>query len=120
VRAIVLLPLIGLLVAAPPAVAADPNPEDLIGKWVLTEAAAGMPAGTEFDFQKGGKLQVIVELKGEKKAIDFNYELKGKVLRFDSPDTKADTTEVVTLSKTELVCKDANGTVAKFRRVQPK
>jgi uncharacterized protein (TIGR03066 family) len=114
-RSLAALPAAFLLLASS-ALAADPDPNDLLGKWELTAAAAGMPAGTAFDFQKGGKLQVVVE----KKTIDFVYELKGKVLRFESADKKSDTTEVVTLNKTELVCKDANGTVARFKRAGSK
>ena len=49
-----------------------------------------MPAGTIFDFQKDGKLLVTVVIKGEKKMVEFGYELKGKVLRFDIPGGKLD------------------------------
>jgi len=75
-----------------------------------------MPVGATFEFQKAGKLVVTVETK----RIDLSYELKGKVLRFVFSEMKSDTTEVTTLSKTELVCKDANGTVAIFRRATSK
>lgn len=119
-RSLSAAPVIFLLLASP-APAADPDPNDLLGKWELDEEAAKLPKGTVFDFQKGGKLQVTVEpKKGELKTIDFTYELKGKVLKFESADKKSDTTEVVTLTKTELVCKDANGTVAKFKRAGSK
>jgi uncharacterized protein (TIGR03066 family) len=107
------------LFAVANATAADPKPEDLIGKWELTEEAAGMPKGTIFDFQKGGKLVVTVEVNKEKRSVDFGYSLNKEVLKLTLPDKTTDTTEVKTLNKDELVCRDANGTTAKFKRVKP-
>ncbi len=99
--------------------AADPKLEDLLGKWELTEAAAGIPKGAVFDFQKDGKLVVTASINGEKKTFDFKYELKAKenTLVF-AIENKTDTTQIVTLSKDELVCKDKDGTTAKFKRVK--
>ncbi len=106
------------LLAIPAALsAADPEPDDLLGRWELTEEAAKIPKGAIFDFQKEGKLVVTVNVKGQKKSLDLGYELKKNVLTFTLPDKKTSSTEVVTLTKTELVCKDATGTTAKFKRL---
>ena len=73
--------------------AADPKPEDLLGKWELTEAVAGIPKAAVFDFQKEGKLVVTADVDGAKKTFDMKYELKGATLRLtvgektDSPPT---------------------------------
>src|SRR5262245_55917560 len=92
------------LIAAPAfARAADPKPEDIVGKWELTEGVAGIPKGAVFDFAKDGKLIVTASVGGEEKKFDFKYELKGKVLKIVIGD-KSDTTEVVTLNDKELVC----------------
>ena len=50
--------------------AADPDPADLLGKWELTEEAAGIPKGTIFDFRKDGKLFITAEVKGKKDTIE--------------------------------------------------
>lgn len=108
------------LFLSPAFVSADePKIEDLLGKWELTEEAAGIPKGSTFDFQKDGKLVIGVEINGEKKMIDFKYELKTKekLLAF-TINNKVDTTEVITLDKTSLVCKDKDGTTAKFKRLK--
>jgi len=104
------------LFAAAARAADDPKPEDLLGKWELTETLAGIPKGALCDFQKGGKLVVRAEAGGAQKASEYRYELKGKALKFFSGD-KSDTTEVVRLDRTELVCKDSDGTTAKFKRL---
>jgi uncharacterized protein (TIGR03066 family) len=97
--------------------AQDPKLEDLLGKWELTEVAAGIPKGAIFDFQKDGKLVVMFEMEGEKKTFDFKYELKERMLKLTIGD-KSDTTEITSLDKTELVCKDKDGTTAKFKRAK--
>ena len=92
-----------------------------MGKWELKEKSGDLPVGTIFDFQKEAKLVVTAVVNGEKKMVEFGYELKGNVLRFDLPGVpggKSDTTEVATLDKTDLVCKDKNGTIAKFKRLK--
>jgi uncharacterized protein (TIGR03066 family) len=91
--------------------------EDLLGKWVLTEAAAGIPKGSTFEFKKDGKLEVVAEIGGKKQTFEFKYELRGKdkVLAF-TINGKTDTTAILSLDKDELVCKDADGTTAKFKR----
>jgi uncharacterized protein (TIGR03066 family) len=106
-----------LLLVPVSAPAADPKLDDLLGKWELTEAAAGIPKGSTFDFHKDGKLTVVATVKDEKKTLDFKYKLKDKLLEFTIGD-KSDTTEITTLTKTELVCKDKNGTTAKFKRAK--
>jgi uncharacterized protein (TIGR03066 family) len=115
------LAVVCLLFAPAAARAADPKLEELLGKWELTEASAGIPKGAIFDFQKDGKLVVMAKVDGEDKTFDFKYELKekDKLLKFTVGD-KSDTTEVVTLDKTDLVCKDKDGTTAKFKRVEKK
>ncbi len=97
--------------------AADPKLDDLLGKWELTDAAAGIPKGSTFDFQKDGKLVIVAPVGGEKKTFDFKYKLKDKLLEFTVGD-KTDTTEITTLTKTELVCKDKDGTIAKFKKAK--
>jgi uncharacterized protein (TIGR03066 family) len=106
-----------LLLAPGAAPAADPKLEDLLGKWELTADAAGIPKGSVFDFQKEGKLVVTAEVDGEKKTFDFKYALKEKLLTLTVGD-KSDTTEVTKLDEKELVCKDKDGTTAKFKRVK--
>jgi uncharacterized protein (TIGR03066 family) len=97
----------------------DPKLEDLLGKWELTEEAAKIPKGSTFDFQQGGKLVITATVNNEKKTFDFKYELKPKekLLAF-TVNGKTDTTAIVTLTKDELVCKDNDGTMAKFKRVK--
>jgi uncharacterized protein (TIGR03066 family) len=99
--------------------AAEPQLEDLLGRWQLTEAAARIPKGAILDFQKDGKLVVTAEVGGETKTFDFKYELVERRIKFAVGD-RADTTDVVTLSKTELVCQDNDkaGTVARFKRLK--
>jgi uncharacterized protein (TIGR03066 family) len=106
-----------LLVVPAAMSAADPKVEDLLGKWELTEASAGIPKGATFDFKKDGKLVVVADVKGEKKSFEFKYELTKSTLKFTVGD-RTDTTEIVTLDKTDLVCKDKDGTTAKFKRVK--
>jgi uncharacterized protein (TIGR03066 family) len=101
--------------AAAPAVE-DIAPEKLLGKWELTEKAAGFPKGTVFDFQTGGKLVITVEINGEAKMTPVKYELKERTLRLTAGD-KTDTTEATYDPRTgELVCKDKDGTTARFKR----
>lgn len=99
--------------------AEDPKPEDLLGTWELAEDAAKVPRGSVFDFQKDGRLVVTATVGGEKKTFDFKYELRAKeqVLAFTA-NGKTDTTAVVSLTKDELVCKDNDGTTAKFKRAK--
>ena len=97
--------------------AEDSKLEDLLGKWELTEAAAGIPKGSTFEFKKDGTLIVTASVGGMEKEFKFKYELKGKVLKIVIGD-KADTTEVTKLTDKELVCKDADGTTAKFKKVK--
>jgi uncharacterized protein (TIGR03066 family) len=99
------------------AAAEDPKLEDLLGKWELTEEAAKIPKGSTFDFQKDGKLVLGVETNGERKMFEIKYELKEKLLAF-TINGKTETTEITTLTKTELICKDRDGTTAKFKRVK--
>ncbi len=107
--------LLSIPVAAP---AADPKVEDLVGKWELTAEAAGIPKGAIFDFLRDGKLVVTAEVGGEKKTFEFKYELSEKRIKFIVGE-RTDTSEIVTLDKTDLVCKDRDGTTAKFKRVSP-
>lgn len=100
-----------------------PKLADLIGKWELTDAAAGIPKGSTFEFQKEGKLTITAEVDGKKQTFDFKYELKGRQLRLTTGD-KTDTTEVNKLELDEkmkewvLECKDKDGTKAKFKKVK--
>jgi uncharacterized protein (TIGR03066 family) len=102
------------IIAPTAARAAD---DDILGKWELTEEAAGIPKGSTFEFKKDGTLVVTATVGGMEKEFKFKYELKGKVLKIVIGD-KADTTEVTKLTATELVCKDADGTTAKFKKVK--
>jgi len=104
-----------LLVAPAMLAAADPDPADLLGRWELTEEVAKIPKGTIFDFQKDGKL--IVTAEGKKEPFEFGYELKKNVLKIIQPDKTSHPTEIVTLNKMELVCKDSSGAVGKFKRL---
>jgi uncharacterized protein (TIGR03066 family) len=108
-----------LLTSSAPARADDLKPEDLLGKWELTEEAAKLPKGTVFDFQPGGKLVVTTTVGGEKKTLGCKYELKPKEKRLAfTIGEKTDTTAVLTLNDQELVCQDNDGTTPKFRRVK--
>jgi uncharacterized protein (TIGR03066 family) len=98
------------------ATAADPKVEDLLGKWELTAEAAGIPKGATFDFRKGGKLIVTAKVGDEEKVFDFGFDIKGKLLELEVGGKK-DTTGIEKLTETELVCKDNDGTTAKFKRV---
>ena len=101
--------------AAAPA-AEEIAPEKLLGKWELTEKAAGFPKGTVFDFQTGGKLVITLEIDGKKSMADVKYELKERTLRVTAGD-KTDTTEATYgSSRDELVLKDKDGTTARFKR----
>ena len=104
-----------LLFVAMPARADDK--EDLIAKWELTEAAAGMPAGTIWEFKKGGILGVIAQANGKEIKLEFKYELKEKILHLDV-NGKKDTTGLQKLTKEELVLKDNDGTMAKFKKIK--
>jgi len=115
-RSFLIVPGLFVLFASSAALADDPNPDDVIGKWELTEPAAQLPKGSVFDFQKGGKLLVTVALKGDKKSVEFGWSLKKSTMTLELPTKKSDTTEVTKLTKSELEFKDANGTVAKFKR----
>jgi uncharacterized protein (TIGR03066 family) len=97
--------------------AADPKLDELLGKWELTDAAAGIPKGSTFDFHKDGKLVIVATIDGQKKSFNFQYKLKDKLLEFTVGD-KTDTTEISSLNKLELVCKDKDGTTAKFKRAK--
>ena len=103
-----------VIVAPTLARAAD---DDILGKWELTEEAAGIPKGSTFEFKKDGTLIVTATVGGMEKEFKFKYELKGKVLKIVIGD-KADTTEVTKLTDKELVCRDADGTTAKFKKVK--
>src|SRR6478735_5805112 len=85
--------------------AADPQVEDILGKWELTEDAAGIPKGSTFEFKKGGKLLVTATVGGEEKTFDFGFGIKGKLLEIEIKGKK-DTTGIEKLTATELVCKD--------------
>ena len=113
VRALFLAVAVAIL-APTVARAAD---DDILGKWELTEEAAGIPKGSTFEFKKDGTLIVTATVGGMEKEFKFKYELKGKVLKIVIGD-KADTTEVTKLTDKELVCKDADGTTAKFKMVK--
>ena len=110
---------VAFLFVASFASAADPKLDDLLGKWELTDASAGIPKGSTFDFHKDGKLTIVATVAGEKKTFDFKYKLKEKekLLEFTVGD-KTDTTEITSLTKTELVCKDKDGTIAKFKKAK--
>src|SRR5262245_21858567 len=97
----------------------EPKLDDLLGKWELTEEAAGIPKGSIFEFQKDGKLALTVEINGKKEMLKFDYELKAKekLIAF-TINGKTDTTEIIKLDKTDLVCKDKDGTTAKFKRAK--
>jgi len=97
--------------------AADPKLEDILGRWELTADAAGIPKGSTFEFKKGGKLVVTATVGGEKKTFDFGFGIKGKLLEIEV-NGKKDTTEILTLNDKELVCKDNDGTTAKFKRLK--
>jgi|GEM_PF-6067881 len=109
---------LGLILSPTLAPAADPKLEDLLGKWVLTDDAH-LPKGSIFEFKPDNKLVVTVMAGGEKKTIELAYELKvqQKQLTF-IVNGKPDTTAIVVLTKTELVCKDKDGTTPKFKRLQ--
>jgi uncharacterized protein (TIGR03066 family) len=97
----------------------DLKPEQLLGKWELTEGAAKLPKGTVFDFQPGGKLVVTTTVGGEKKTFECKYELKAKEKRLAfTIGQKTDTTAVIMLNDKELICQDNDGTAPKFRRVK--
>jgi uncharacterized protein (TIGR03066 family) len=92
--------------------------EDLLGKWELTEASAGMPKGTIWDFQKGGALVVSAKINDKSVTVNIKYELKDKILHLELDGGKKDTTGLEKLTKTELVFKDRDGTLAKFKRAK--
>src|SRR5262249_34841996 len=87
--------------------------EKIHGKWELTEAVAGMPAGTIWDFRKDGRLVVSV---GER-SHTFTYSVEGSMIKLKIGEKK-DETKITTLTDTELVCRDADGTTAKFKKVK--
>jgi uncharacterized protein (TIGR03066 family) len=113
------LVLAGLLASPALARADDLKPEDLLGKWELTEEAAKLPKGTVFDFRSDGKLVVTTTAAGQKKTFECKYELKPKEKRLAfTVGDKTDTTAVLALTDKELLCQDNDGTSAKFRRVK--
>lgn len=87
--------------------------DDLLGKWELSEAALGMPAGAVWDFRKDGDLQVAVK----DKSLALKYELKNKYLLLEIKGIK-DATQIVTLNKTDLVLKDNDGATFKLKRAK--
>ncbi len=87
--------------------------DDLLGKWELSEAALGMPAGAVWDFRKGGELQVAVK----DKSLALKYELTNKYLLLEIKGIK-DSTQIVTLNKTDLVLKDNDGATFKLKRAK--
>lgn len=107
-----------LLLAPAFATADDVKPEDLLGKWELTEDVAKLPKGSIFEFQKDGKLVIAADIGG-KKTFEFKYELKAKEKRLSFIiGDKTETTAIVTLNDKELVCQDKDGTSPKFKRVK--
>jgi hypothetical protein len=87
--------------------------DDLLGKWELSEAALGMPAGAVWDFRKGGELQVAVK----DKSLGLKYELKGKYLVLEVKGQK-DVTQIISLSRTDLVLKDNDGGTLKLKKAK--
>src|SRR5262249_50644180 len=87
--------------------------EKLYGKWELQEPVAGMPAGTIWEFRKDGKM--IAYARG--RTIEFGFSVSGDVLEIQL-GAKKDTTRLVTLTDAELVCRDRDGTTAKFKRAK--
>ena len=87
------------------------DPDELLGKWELSEAALGMPAGAIWDFRKGGDLLVAVK----DKSLAFKYERKGTALILEIKGQK-DITEIMSLTKTTLFLKDNDGVAFKFKK----
>jgi len=108
-----LFPLSLVVVLFGPAFALAQESDELLGKWELSEAALGMPAGAIWDFQKRGDLRLSVK----DKSLDVKYEMKDKYLLLEIKGVK-DATLVVSLTKTDLVLKDNDGVMVKFKRAK--
>lgn len=91
---------------------------DLLGKWALQEATAGMPEGTIWEFQKDGTLKMLARINGKDVIVDIKYELKGKLLHLELANGKKDNTELISVTKTFLVFRDNDGTAAIFKKAK--
>ena len=98
-----------ILLTASAASAAEP--EDLLGKWETLQPALGLPARTIWEFRKDGELQLAVN----NKSIALKYEVKESALIIFIKGMK-DTTEIVSVSKSELILKDGDGATIRMKK----
>lgn len=92
----------------------------IVGKWQTTKAHKEVPAGSVFEFGKGGKMRMVVKTGGEEDAVDADYTVEGTKLRYKLKDDRAGekTATITTISNDELVLSRSKDDFLQFKRVR--
>jgi uncharacterized protein (TIGR03066 family) len=53
----------------------DDNAKNIVGKWEITKAGGGAPAGTLIEFTKDGKLNVAVKIDDKEEKVSGTYKV---------------------------------------------
>ncbi len=99
--------------------------EKIVGTWLVTKSAGGLPPNATLEFSKDGKLKITfkVQPKGAKAAQTFNaegtYQVEGDklsiVLKQGDKEHK-ETMTIKTLTEKKLVTVDAKGQEDEFKK----
>jgi len=109
--------LFGLTAAAQADTKKGSNKDKILGTW---EAAGGnLPKGATAEFTKGGKVTITAKIGDKVASVDGTYEVDGdklKTIHKENGKDVAETMKIITLTDTELVTKDEQGKVQKFKK----
>lgn len=72
--------VLGVLVLSGTASAQDDNAKKIVGKWEITKAAGGAPAGSIIEFTKDGKMSALIKMDGNEIKLDGTYKLEKEKL----------------------------------------
>jgi len=94
-------------------------PPELVGRW---RVVGGQMEGAIFDFHRNGAMTVSMHRDGKEWRMDGTAEVSGKTIRTttEHPITKEEQTgrqTIITLTETEFVTQDANGTEVRMQRL---
>lgn len=115
------------LIAIPAALMAEdakPTAEKLVGTWKLSKSETPLPpnASATIDFTKDGKLNMKIEVAGQKLEMPGTWKLDGSKLKVkqSGPDgkEKEETMEIKSLTDSDLVTIDEKGKKDEFTKVK--
>jgi uncharacterized protein (TIGR03066 family) len=95
------------------------NADLIVGKWELTKAVEGVPAGMVTEFTKDGKVKATVNLGGKDLTMEGTYKVDGDKLTVTmkmGQMEKSDTDKIKTLNDTTLVIENSKGQTEEFKR----